>query len=328
MLIFLYGQDTFRSREKLKQLTDRFLAEVDPGGSGLVRLDGETAGLERINEAVAAPSLFSSKRLIVVERLFSNQSKTVNKDVLAYLQKSKIADDADKDNIVVFWDEISGENKKANKLFQFLAKQSFAQEFKPLSGTAVTDRVKQEAKAEGVDIRQQAAAALASLCGNDLWRIKNELARLAAYCKAGNEREERPMIELSHVQSQVRGVFDENIFALTDAISQRNKGLALELLEKELEAGLSDSYLLYMIERQFRILLQVRQGLDQGLSSRQLISQLKLHPFVVQKCLLQVRNFSLPVLSRLFQKTVSMDRSIKTGQIDCKTAVSLLIVAF
>lgn len=329
MIIFLYGEDTYRSREKLKEITSRFAKEADPQGGGLVYIDGETASFRNVNEAVSAPSLFSGKRMIVIERIFANKSKSVFPELLDYLkQKESSKSGEDGSSIIIFWDDISGESRKKDKFFQFLTKQKLVQEFKPLSGTAATEWLREKADKSGVRIQKQAAGALASLCGGDLWRMKGELDKLAAYKKGIAGPLGEAEIELQDVEETVRGVFDENIFALTDAISQRNKGLALELLEKEMDTGVPESYLLHMIERQFRILLQIRQGLDQGLSSRKLISQLKLHPFVVQKCLLQVRNFSLPVLSRLFQKTVSMDKSVKSGKIDVKTAVTLLIAAF
>ena len=50
MIIFLYGADTFRSREKLKSLKDRFIREVDRSGLNLIELDGEKAGINDINK--------------------------------------------------------------------------------------------------------------------------------------------------------------------------------------------------------------------------------------------------------------------------------------
>jgi DNA polymerase-3 subunit delta len=326
MLIFLYGDDTYRSRLKLREIASRFQEKADP--AGLKYVDGENASFQDINEAVAAPSLFSNKRLVVVERLFANKSKGIRKECLDYFEASKhIPDDQDSATTVIFWEDFSGGDKTKDKLWGFLAKRKFAQEFKPLSATASTEWARAQAETRGVMISRQAASALSGLCGSDLWRLSGELDKLINYKMGLANPLEALQIEREDVESMVRGVFDENIFALTDAISQRNKGLAFELLEKEIDNGLAESYLLHMIERQFRILLQVRQGLDQGLSSRKLTTQLKLHPFVVQKCLLQVRHFSLPVLAQLFRKTISMDRSVKSGRIDVRTAVSLLVAA-
>ena len=70
MIIFLYGEDTFRSRKKLKELKNRFLKEIDSSGYSLAVIDGEKTCLEEINSAVSALSLFTKKRMIVISDIF------------------------------------------------------------------------------------------------------------------------------------------------------------------------------------------------------------------------------------------------------------------
>ena len=52
MIIFLFGADTFRSRQKLKEIKDKFLREVDSSGMNMQTLDGKTADFfsEQIKE--------------------------------------------------------------------------------------------------------------------------------------------------------------------------------------------------------------------------------------------------------------------------------------
>jgi DNA polymerase-3 subunit delta len=334
MIIFLYGSDTFRSRLKLKELRDRFIKEVDPLGSSLTVLDGESLTMNKLNEAAGSPSLFSKKRMIIVERVFAAKNKELADELAQYLakkftDKKKSGDKPDEENMIVFWDEAEEEGKKKNKLFQFLLKQKFSFYFKMPSNTEAAAWVKTEVEKRGGKIKLPAAAHLVSLFGIDLWQLNNEIDKLVNY-KSGQTGKllaggEEPVIEIGDIELMARGSSDANIFALTDAISHNNKPKALALFESELEAGVNDIYLLTMIQRQFRILLQVRQALDQGSSQRQIMSDLGLHPFVAQKALNQVSNFSLPVLKRIFQALVNIDRQIKTGQIDLKSAFSLLM---
>ena len=325
MIIFLYGEDTFRSRRKLKEFKDKFLSEVDPDGNSLLVLDGEKANIGQINEAVAAPSLFSRKRMIIIERLFNNKSKSVLDEACDYFKK---IEKKDNENIVVFWDEVKAHGLGKNKLFIFLKNQRFAQEFKPLSNTEATRWVVKEARQKGAKISQQAALRLTAFFGSDLWQLSQEIEKLtnfknsqqAALIKDGQEAE----IGVSDIEVMVRGSVDENIFALTDAISHRNKARSLELLEKEIDSGAADSYLLHMIMRQFKILLQVRQAIENGMSSRKIINDLKLHPFVVQKSLAQARNFTLIGLKNILNKLLAIDRKVKVGQADFKTELALL----
>ena len=329
MIIFLYGEDTFQSREKLKEIKKKFIRDIDPDGNSLLTIDGETASLEKINEAVAAPSLFSKRRLIVIERIFNNKDTGLQNVVEDYFKvRTKGKDKAD-DNIMVFWDEQAREKISKKKLFKFLVSKKLAQEFKPLSNTEASAWLAGEAKKRGSVIRREAAVRLTSFFGNDLWLLSNELNKLIAFKRGQTPEliEDAPAvtIEVDDVDSLSRGSIDENIFALTDAISVRNKPLAIELFENELAAGVTESYLIVMITRQFRILLQIKEALAQGLTPRKIMSQLKLHPFVVQKSSAQARNFSDDLLKRAFSKLLEIDSQMKTGQVDAKVALNLLI---
>jgi len=345
MIIFLYGEDTFRGRQKLKQLKEKFLREVDPGSTSLTILDGESVTLGQIAESVGPGTLLAKKRMVIIEGLFSNKNQTIFGEILNYL-KNQI----DKENIIIFWDSLVKMKRIKNKeeifkidsvgrekiltgqplqLFKFLVKQKYAQQFNLLSNTEAVVWAKKEVEARGGKITNQAAQTLNSLVGSDLWQVSNEIDKLLNY-KLGREPKltkggEKVIIEVEDVEMLVRGSFDENIFALTDAISNKNKTLATELLEEQIEAGLTDSYLINMIVRQFRILLQIRQGLDLGLSSRKMINSLKLHPFIIQKGINQVRKFNLTTLKNILNELVKIDFKMKTGRADVKTMLNLLI---
>lgn len=332
MIIFLYGEDTFRSRQKLKEMKEKFLREVDPSGNSLVVVDGETANMEKINEAVAPSSLFARKRMIIIENLFANKGQTIFDQALLYFKEKTDKKEVADDNIIVFWDPIAGGEKLTKTkgdLFKLLKKQKFAAEFKLLSNTEVIVWAKKEIEKRGVKVSREAVTTMASLLGSDLWLINSEIEKLINY-KSSQKFElggdgEGVVIENNDVLHQVRGQFDENIFALTDAISAKNKALAMKLFEEQLEAGLTDAYLLNMITRQFKVLLQIRQALDSGLTQRKIINLLKLHPFVVQKGINQSRNFSLDPLKNIFKRLIEIDYLMKTGQGDAKTLLSLLI---
>lgn len=345
MIIFLYGDDSFRSRQKLNELKEKFLREVDPSGNSLTALDGEAAPMEKINEAIGSGTLLAKKRMVIIENIFSGKNQAVFGQILNYLKNKKTTD-----NIIIFWDSAVKAKKSKNreealkidsegrekklpadplKLFEFLAKQKYAQQFNALSNTEAAGWAKKEVEARGGKITARAAQTLISLTGGDLWQASNEINKLLNY-KLGREPKlarggEPAIIEAEDVELLTRGNFDENIFALTDAVSGKNKALAAKLLEEQIEAGLTDSHLIVMIIRQFRILLQIRQALDSGHTSRKMISQLKLHPFIVQKGINQVRNFSLPALKNILNELVKIDYRMKTGQADAKTMLNLLI---
>ncbi|MEA3450239.1 MAG: DNA polymerase III subunit delta [Patescibacteria group bacterium] len=329
MIIFLYGKDTFRSREKLKQIKDKFSRDIDKNSSSLDVLDGEKISLEKINETVAAPSLFVKRRMVVIENIFKNKDKEIFSALRSYFEKKEKETEAENDTIIVFWDDSALSKSKTGALFKFLSAGKIVQEFKEFSNIETNNWIKTEAKRRQASIKSQAAARLSAIFGNDLWQLSNELNKLINF-KRGEQPgliggEQEVEIGIDDVNNLARGNASENIFALTDAISTKNKGKALELLENELHAGAAETYLLSMIIRQFKILIQVRSALDDGMTARKIQNELKLHPYVVQKTSAQARNFSLELLKKLYQATVDIDYELKTGQADIRTALSVMI---
>jgi DNA polymerase-3 subunit delta len=220
--------------------------------------------------------------------------------------------------------------KYKDVFFSFLKKQKYAAVFNSLSNTEATAWAKKEIASRGGKITASAATLLAGFLGSDLWRMSNEIDKLINY-KAGQKlkldlSDEHVAINNEDVESLVRGNFDEKIFALTDAISNKNKSLAIKLLEDQIDAGLTDIYLLSMIARQFKILLRVRQALDSGMTPRQISSVLKIHPFVAQKGIAQARNFTLHVLRDMLKRIIEIEYNMKTGKSDVKSALDLLLV--
>ena len=348
MIIFLYGQDDFRSQQKLKEIKAKFIKEVDASANSLTTLDGQISDIKKISDTLSARSLLTSRRMIIIENIFLNKGKTIFVEILDYLKKIKADDEKD---IIIVMRETSikigktgkqavtvdsiGKEKplliKPQALFSYLVKQKFSQEFKLLTNVELINWIKKRVTSQGGNIANQAVQTLISLIGNNLWQINNEINKLINY-KIGLEPSIIPggnlvnkNIEVADIEKLTKGKFDENIFALTDAISNKNKALATKLLNEQYAAGLTDSYLLSMFIRQFKILLQIRQALDSGLTSRKITSELRLHPFVIQKGISQVRNFNLPNLKQILAKLLSIDFDLKNGRIDGQTMLNLLI---
>jgi DNA polymerase-3 subunit delta len=97
-------------------------------------------------------------------------------------------------------------------------------------------------------------------------------------------------------------------------------------LHQLLNEGEHPLALLGMIVRQFRILIQVKELTERGLSQQDIATRLKLHRFVVQKAVRQAMNFSLEQLEVIYQKLLDTDMAIKTGQMDEVLALDMLVV--
>lgn len=314
MIIFLYGPDTFRSKEKLRMFKEKFIREVDKSGLNLVEVEAEKMAINDLNKAMATQSFLAKKRMVVVRDIFK-QRKALQVELLELLKVGKFRDGKD-DNILIFWDE---EPDKRSALFKYLDGSKFKEEFFLLKNNELTSWVIKRVEKKGGKISKRNAEVLASKSDGNLWALSGEIDKLLAISR-GREISEADLEESSLVK------IEDNIFNLTDAIGNKNSKLALKLLHDNLQAGANEIYLLAMIVRQFRILIQVRAALDEGQGDyRSMASELGLHPFVVQKAIAQASKYSIEQLKRIYKKLLEIDIKIKRGE-DGVTLLEMFVV--
>lgn len=324
MIFFLYGQNTRLSRKKLAELREGFISKIDRESSSVSTLDGATISFKDLQTALATGSLFVKKRLVIIENIFANRNAKLFSELLDYLKKHN--SEQEDDNAIIFWaEELNTKNEPlkagAKPLFTWLSQQKYVQEFKQLNNEQLIAYIKREFQANKQTISSGALQALSAASGNDLWRLDNDIHKLSNYFGAGQE------VSLDAVKELTTDIIAENIFAFTDALSAKNKKQALRLFEEQLAAGLSEEYLLTMLVRQFKILLQIKDAQLNKLSAAQSAAQTKLHPFVVQKAWSAAGNFSERELKDYFNRLLEIDYKNKTGQGEIGTELSLLLAA-
>jgi len=315
MIFFFYGEDTYRAYQKVKQIRDKFKAEVDSSGFNTVLLDGADLSLEKFNEAVSQAGFLSSKRLIVIKNIFDNKSLgKIKNDILEYLNKQT---DSLEENFLLFWQE--GSPKKNDSLYKKLNTCKYVQEFEPLNNFKLTSWAKEEIKSRHGQITTPALNLLVASVGNNLWQLSSEIDKLVHYKNGQNIIEQ-------DIELMTRGKLDENIFNLTDAIANQNTGRAIKLVREQLVAGANEQYLLAMILRQFRILMQLKSRIQSGSSGAELAKQAGLHPFVIKKSLPLLSKYSLVELKNIYQQLTELDLNMKSIPINNETFLDLFII--
>jgi DNA polymerase-3 subunit delta len=321
MLILFHGEDSYRSKKALADLKNKFIKDVDPQANNLFTLNGEKIDVKEIEETIKNTSLFSSKRLIIIDNLFKNKKTSIFDPILEIV---KSQENKTEDTIVFYEDEKTQEKKLTNKqgknLFNFLKKQKFSQEFKNLSQQGKLVFIQKELKAYNKKITNSAANFLLTSFSNDNWGLSKELKKMSF----SNNKE---IITLEDVKKISKEIFYEDIFTLTDAISQKNIQKSLELLEKQKLAGLSNDFLLTMLIRHFKILLYVKEGFTEGQNQSEIASNLKLHPFVVKKSLAQINKFDLNELKDILNELIDIDYKNKSGRVNLSHALFSFIVS-
>jgi len=195
----------------------------------------------------------------------------------------------------------------------------FVRQFDPPKDAELPGWIHRWVRGKKGTIGGEAVTLLAALVGNDLRLLDQEIEKLLLYA---GERQ----ISSDDVRALVSRARETSIFDLVDCVGRRQADESLRLLHGMLEDGEHPLYLLTMLARQVRILIQVSELRDRRLSESEMTSRLKLHPYVVKKGLAQARNFTLAQLEAAHQWVVETDWAIKTGKMEDVLALDMLVV--
>jgi DNA polymerase-3 subunit delta len=306
MIIFLYGADAYRSKQKLDEIVSQYKS-VRKSGLNLKYLDASESDFSDFYNHFKVASMFAETKLVIVKNLFEN--KKFQEAFLAELKNLESL----KDVILLYEKE---EPDQRLKIFKTLTKECKCQEFKLLEGASLRTWVQNEFGAQ--KINQDALALLVQYVGNDLWKLSGEIKKLSNF-KSG------AVIKKEDVVLLVKPGIENDIFKTIDALAAQDKKTALALLRQHLDNGDAPLYLLSMIAFQFKNLLIVKELASQGLMYNSIVKKSGLHPFVVKKNYYQCSQFSLEKLKEMYRQIFECDLNIKTGKIESETALDLLV---
>ena len=314
MIIFLYGPDTYRSRQKLNEIVEHY-KEIHKSGLDLKLLDLKEKDFQDFKNEAQIASMFSEKKLLVLKNAFENFD--FKEKISAEIEKF-----AKSEEVILFYEE----EIKKDKFFQTLKKFSEYQEFQLLDGERLKNWVKKEFRKYQAKIDSAVLEKLIEFVGNDLWQMSNEIKKLVVYKTGHNQittvTKLCPEIEREDVELLVKSKIEIDIFKTIDAIAAKDKKRAIKLLKAHLEKGDSPLYLLSMINFQFRNLLIIKDLIEKNLSP---YSFTNLHPYVIKKSISLLGKFSFSELKKIYQKIFEVDLDIKTGKIEPEMALDLLI---
>lgn len=311
MILFLYGEDNFRSLQKLNAIVARY-QRLHKTGLNLKPFDLERDSFEDFRDQFQTRSIFKEKKFFILKNVCSNS---------LFKEKFKAKKDEflKSDHIILFYEKKSPPEK--DSFFIFLKKVGTSQEFKPLQRKGLESWIKNELTGLGAKMENDARELLIERVGNNLWQLSNDLKKLLNY-KRGQKR---ITITKEDVELLVHQRIELNIFKTIDFIARAQKQKAIFLLQRHIRAGDSPLYLLAMINFQFRNLLILKQISQSRKNLWSETKKLGLHPFVVRKGLGLCQRFTFHDLKKIYEKLFQLDIDIKSGRINPELALDLLV---
>jgi DNA polymerase-3 subunit delta len=330
----LHGADEFTRSEEIAKLKQKL---GDPAVVNLntTVLDGRKVTLPALIQACDALPFMARRRLVIVEGFWSRFEPPEGAKAKGKPPKMPASDTALIKGLLEYLPRLpqttglvfveSRTLQKTNPAFKAVPsdqkKVAYVKEFKPPDERELGRWIKRRMNAKGGEIMPQAAQELAHLVGGDLRQLDQELDKLWAHSNF-----QRP-VSIADVRNLVSATQTESVFALVDAIGLRQREKAMRVLHELLEAGAAPLYLLSMIERQFRILLQVKDLQARAVAPSGMQKTLGIrHSFIIEKSLRQAQNFRMDALESIYGRLADVEQKIKTGEIDDLLALDLLVI--
>ncbi|MFC4766329.1 DNA polymerase III subunit delta [Effusibacillus consociatus] len=313
----LYGTEQLLIREVVEALEQA----VNPDDSlNTLRFHcDETPIQAAVREAETLPFL-SDKRLVIVQNatLFTGAKSPRNDhDTDALLRYLENPSPTSTVVLTVLADKLD-ERKKITKAAQ---KNGRVAAFLPLKEQELRDWILEKTRQLKVSITPDAIARLILVCGSNLTLLSTELEKMSLF--AG----ENGTIEEETVNLLVSRTLDQDIFVFVDEAVRLRKEKAMRLMRDLIKSKQAPIYLLFMITRQIRIMLQVKILSSRGLSVQQIAQQTGVHPYACKIAGEQAKRYTRQALEALLAKLGDIDYKIKTGKIEDRQALEMFLLS-
>lgn len=361
VVYILHGDDSFGLSKfiggMIQKLGDPSLADLN-----ITRLDGRTAAEDDLRTAVLSMPFLAERRLVIYNNPLARlnvKGARPSADELDPSSGDAPADEAEpsrstggakaaRERFLSLLDGIPATTalvlavddylvrRKGEWVFEVLTPTHWLMKWaRQAGGRAITREfllprveempawIRKQAQSLGGQFSSQGALALAEHIGSDTQAAAQEVNKLLTYVNFKRPVEVED-IELLTAQA---GLVD--VFKMVDALAERDASKTLKLLHGLLETS-EPPEVFGMIVRQFRLLLQAREVLDEGGSLEQVQAEVidqkgKVHPYVARKLTGQAAHFSLEGLAAIHRRLLEIDLAIKTSQMTFEYAMDTLI---
>jgi len=280
----------------------------------VVTYDMTVSNIIDIVEDLTTLGLFSKRKIIILDNCyFLSASKSIEN--LEALEKYILKYNPDNYCILTSYTDKIDTRKKIYKLLKDNAK---ILEYNKIDAVYLRKYVKEEL--EKNNYKMNNIDYFINKVGKNLYNIKNELNKLIMY-KLDTREITKTDIDKITIKSM-----EEEIYALTNAITAKNTYLSLTLLDEFLKKDYEEIQITMLLANQFRFLFQVKRLINKGKTEEEIVKILEAKPYRVQKTSETLYHYKEKQLLNYIQQLAKIDHDVKLGLIDKKLALELFII--
>ena len=305
----IYGEEKYLVRN----IKERLVKAVSNDGDSMnySKFSGKDCNAKRVIDLAETLPFFAKYRVILLED--TDWCKSGNDDMAAYIEN--IPESA----VLIF---VEAEVDKRNKLYKQIKNNGYVCECSRMNNADLTKWILVRLKKENKNITRENMNYLLEKLGDNMDNINSEMDKLLSYTlnKDVIEREDIDKVCVSEITGK--------IFEMIDAIGNKNQKKALDLYYDLIAVREAPMKILYMLSRQFNIMLQVKEMSANNTSNTEMAKNMGMQNFIINKTLNQCRNFKLSTIRNAINYCLKLEEAVKLGNMNDKMAVELIIVKY
>lgn len=305
----LYGEEAYLKKQYKDKLTKAMLPEGDTVNYAYYEGKG-TNPAELIDLAETMP-FFADRRLIVVEN--SGFFKNATPELADYIKNMP------ETACFLF---VESEVDKRGKMYKSVKDKGRAVEMGRQDEKTLLYWLAGMVKKEGKQIKESTARYLVAKTGTDMENLEKEMEKLFSYTLGQTEITVQDVDEICTTQ------ITNKIFDMVEAVATKQQKRALHYYYDLLALKEPPMRILYLLSRQFKLLMEVKDLSGRGYEKSQIAKTAGLHPFVAGKYIKQCHSFSKEELRSIIEDAANMEEMVKTGRLNDRMSVELFIVKY
>lgn len=305
----LYGEEAYLRNQYRDKLKDALLGGGDP--MNLHCFEGKDVKAGEVIDLAETMPFLAERRVIILENsgLFARGGE----ELAAYLAAP---------SETAYFVFVEPAPDKRSKLYKAATARGRAIEFGAQDEAVLKRWILGFLKREDKKITERDLALFLDKTGSDMENIRGELEKLLCYCM------DRDAVTAQDIEAVCTKQMSSQIFDMINAVAERRQKAAMDLYYDLLTLKEPPMRILFLITRQFNLLLQVKELKNKGCDTNTIGEKVGLAGFIARKYVAQAAKFKEADLRRALTDCVETEEAVKTGRMNDVMSVELLIVKY
>ena len=307
-IYLLYGAEAYLRKQYRDRLKNAIIGDDN---MNYHYYEGKDISIGEVIDQAETLPFFAERRLIILEN--SGFFKSGGEQLAEYLSAP---------SDTTFFLFVETEVDKRSRLYKAASSKGCAVEFAIQDENTLKKWIVGMVKKENKRISESALNFLLEKTGTDMENIRKETEKLFCYCM------DKEAITEADIEEICTKRIGNHIFDMVSAIADKKQKQALELYYELLAQKEPPMRILFLIARQFNLLLQVKELKGKGYQNKAIGEKVGLPGFIAGKYVVQASRFRTQEIRDAVEACVAAEEAIKTGRLNDNMSVEMLIIQY